>query len=395
MKNAILQLFLASLFCIAASAEVNVDFDGKSTNGQANYNSATINELIGKSQEPPSVQPPYGLPAPAISVKMEVKSESGEWNEIKPVKKEGKANFYKFFPQDLIRTALSCTSNNSNPYPNYWEAVTTYRNLPSYAGHEHTNPPPPALKDPANQDLPNPLDSHTLLVNNNYVFDWFAPEYSTRITQEAQFSYACTGSIVLVDDIIVPGLRPMPAGQNYILYPPANTDNPYHPTKDTHYGTQKLIDTLTSIADTYHQSFSTASPIQINDMSLPWGGLFDIHEDWNPPHSLHRCGSQADIRESQIPQANREKFLEIACKTTVANADQKDGTVLHEFDPATKAIHYHISIRQQEGYPPTGSNIYYYCRSPKPGPQESANELTSCCNPNGSINLTHLSKCLN
>lgn len=38
----------------------------------------------------------------------------------------------------------------------------------------------------------------------------------------------------------------------------------------------------------------------INDMSLPSGGLFDIHEDWNKPHSLHREGRSADIDQCAL-----------------------------------------------------------------------------------------------
>jgi hypothetical protein len=35
--------------------------------------------------------------------------------------------------------------------------------------------------------------------------------------------------------------------------------------------------------------------IYINDMSLPYGGLFDIQGNWRPPHVTHRTGRNADI----------------------------------------------------------------------------------------------------
>jgi len=35
--------------------------------------------------------------------------------------------------------------------------------------------------------------------------------------------------------------------------------------------------------------------IYINDMSLPYGGLFDIQGNWRPPHDTHRTGRNADI----------------------------------------------------------------------------------------------------
>lgn len=30
-------------------------------------------------------------------------------------------------------------------------------------------------------------------------------------------------------------------------------------------------------------------------MSLHWGGLFDVNENWSAPHSLHRTGKSIDI----------------------------------------------------------------------------------------------------
>ncbi len=36
--------------------------------------------------------------------------------------------------------------------------------------------------------------------------------------------------------------------------------------------------------------------LQINDISLPWGGLFDVNGNWAPPHGGHRWGNMADLR---------------------------------------------------------------------------------------------------
>jgi len=103
----------------------------------------------------------------------------------------------------------------------------------------------------------------------------------------------------------------MTTSQNYVLYN-STTDAQYH--ADTHWGTQSLINTLVTIADEYKTIFPAAPPLYINDMSLPWGGLFDVNHDWRVPHKLHRCGNHADIRKVMIPENNRRKFLEIVCK---------------------------------------------------------------------------------
>ena len=35
--------------------------------------------------------------------------------------------------------------------------------------------------------------------------------------------------------------------------------------------------------------------LDVNDISLRWGGLFDIHGDWSVPHRTHRTGRTVDI----------------------------------------------------------------------------------------------------
>lgn len=48
----------------------------------------------------------------------------------------------------------------------------------------------------------------------------------------------------------------------------------------------------------------TPEPIRVNDMSLPWGGLFDIGGNWQPPHSGHRCGTVSDIQSRHLVAAD-------------------------------------------------------------------------------------------
>lgn len=52
-----------------------------------------------------------------------------------------------------------------------------------------------------------------------------------------------------------------------------------------------------------------------NDMSLPFGGLFDLNRDWNKPHTFHRKGDSADIAMTAnqcsypVSAANAQTFL--------------------------------------------------------------------------------------
>ena len=62
-----------------------------------------------------------------------------------------------------------------------------------------------------------------------------------------------------------------------------------------HYGTSTLIKKLRALADSLYKDSSYV--IQINDMSLIYGGPFDCNEKylWDTPHETHRQGVNADI----------------------------------------------------------------------------------------------------
>jgi hypothetical protein len=73
----------------------------------------------------------------------------------------------------------------------------------------------------------------------------------------------------------------------------------HHP--DSHYGTYNTITQLqNAIQDFYDWSGSEEGggkylALGINDMSLIYGGLFDICSDWLPDHKSHRKGKSVDI----------------------------------------------------------------------------------------------------
>ncbi|MEO0297389.1 MAG: hypothetical protein ABIN23_08090 [candidate division WOR-3 bacterium] len=55
----------------------------------------------------------------------------------------------------------------------------------------------------------------------------------------------------------------------------------------------EVANAIFEIAEEYVDS--GGERIYINDLSLPYGGLFDIEGNWQTPHSEHRLGNNADI----------------------------------------------------------------------------------------------------
>lgn len=111
----------------------------------------------------------------------------------------------------------------------------------------------------------------------------------------------------------VPGLQLLPASSYYDKI--GGTDKhhgpPSNPNDDhNHWGTNEFNNRIESMSLAWLNLFSNEPKLQINDMSLPYGGLFDINGQWNSAsgHDTHREGTNADIKSwNMIGEKWKEK----------------------------------------------------------------------------------------
>ncbi|MCL5268339.1 MAG: Ig-like domain-containing protein [Bacteroidetes bacterium] len=100
-----------------------------------------------------------------------------------------------------------------------------------------------------------------------------------------------------------------------------------HPDND--YCTPAMGDSLfLAVLDFYDWSASPAGggvPIKIslNDMSLPWGGVYDIDADWRSPHQLHRIGRSVDINNGGLYQEYNSNHPSLAMMTKLGKELQR------------------------------------------------------------------------
>lgn len=85
--------------------------------------------------------------------------------------------------------------------------------------------------------------------------------------------------------IMVPGLSELPASS---LYDRIGI-KPIHPVN--HHGTGSFVASLRKLAATYKKKFPEHK-LAYNDVSLPFGGLFDYKTAWATPHKSHRLGTK-------------------------------------------------------------------------------------------------------
>ncbi len=138
----------------------------------------------------------------------------------------------------------------------------------------------------------------------------FTTTYTASAFGGEERIFACANvaspSDTVSSDLIVrvPGLFLFPTGGHWLKvggtclhYGPPKPWNPNPPEcqqpDNNHWINQNAYENLVAVAEGYY--FYTGHILCINDISLPYGGLFDIDGNWAPPHRTHRLGEDIDI----------------------------------------------------------------------------------------------------
>ncbi len=100
-------------------------------------------------------------------------------------------------------------------------------------------------------------------------------------------------------------------GPGYKLQAPGADNLQRHP--DYHWGKPQMIDDLKRLAAAIRDSLPGLPDVEYNDISLVWGGMFDILDpgtsrppDWTLPHCSHRFGTGVDFRTRNLPTSDSE-----------------------------------------------------------------------------------------
>ncbi len=123
------------------------------------------------------------------------------------------------------------------------------------------------------------------------LLDYLAPAWGGEVLIKAEATI--DGRVRRAADTLrvhVPGLQELQAGADWVLIGATPNHN------DNHWGTAEVVEAMQNIAQDWRRDFPDEHVLQINDMSLPWGGMFDISGEWSPSHHTHREGRDVDVR---------------------------------------------------------------------------------------------------
>jgi hypothetical protein len=184
-------------------------------------------------------------------------------------------------------------------------------------GHSHHDANRPNGSLGGSGGTPNVVTGNT--GTTGFVFGFTAAE----ISGSHEIAATCTDCTQDGPDtvrVMVSGLQELGPGADYDLIGQTT------PHPENHYGTASLIASLRILAQAYAKAFP-GNRLAYNDMSLEFGGLFDIAAGWRPPHRSHRLGTDVDLR--LVPARQRQALRHLIRQSGI-------GTILVEGD------HWHL-----------------------------------------------------
>ena len=323
MKKAFLTTI--GVIILAVSGFCEDDFDFKSIN----YKKQEIN-----LKEPSLKAQQKQFPQKVLMVR----DENGNYIILNPTatfidENGNKTNYYVIPPNYVGGWKIWCPGSGS------WSAKLTYSQChDKCGGHYHYSPQVPYLRYGGIYEqlthpqtfyyAESPIYFPTMTGDNKkyYYYFWY-PAHSEQITSWIESFGACHGMITDVISVKVDNLEELKEGEGYILTGRTSI-HPYN-----HYVTSSFGKTLKEIGKEWKQICPQSKPLEYNDASLPWGGLFDIKGNWQPPHKGHRYGVEIDISKRRIRKGNREKVIRMMCKYTI---------VYSEGNEPNEVPHYHV-----------------------------------------------------
>lgn len=160
------------------------------------------------------------------------------------------------------------------------------------------------------------------------VVTYVAPRPGGLVDLTGRSGDADSASVTIM--VAVPGLTLLLPGAHYELIGATTA----HPTN--HYGTPGFVSALQQLADSLYAKHG--AKLEFNEMSLEFGGVFDLQQQWDRPHAEHRLGTNCDMRTS----GRTETELRFAR----GKWEELGGTVHDETD--TSSPHYHLRYQRTD-----------------------------------------------
>lgn len=173
--------------------------------------------------------------------------------------------------------------------PNVNFTLGQLRHQPNSGGHDHdsVSRPKGELSAFSGNSGPTGLD---------LTIQYTSPDVSGKVYSDGSCAgpngFSCFSGYYFSFTTQVPNLQRLDADQTFKLIGSTATHS------SNHWGTTSFLAKLREAASMYFLKYEglPEGQLAINDLSLEFGGLFDIGANWKPAHREHRIGVVGDLR---------------------------------------------------------------------------------------------------
>jgi len=185
-------------------------------------------------------------------------------------------------------------TNGIDSIPNY-ELDIEIEFADSSGGHQHSDPGyPNNLRGTLTDSLTNQSQVGSIITSSNQNGLIFLKYISNQSSGKFIITARSTSESLSISDTItvkVPNLLQFGEIGSYTL-----TGETINHVNNHYLINQQAINSLLGASSAFGNSkWNTSGEMRLNDMSLEWGGLFDISGQWRTPHNSHRTGRDVDI----------------------------------------------------------------------------------------------------
>ena len=195
--------------------------------------------------------------------------------------------------RNVMRFIITVTQNNQ-PIPDY-EIQTSMQFIQGTGGHNHTNNEFPTESLGTLRNTNTEQEGVGMLTTQTgedgrieieYTASAFSGQFEITVESTSHNS-SLNGALT----VKVPNLLLFQGNGSYQLTGATGAHS------DNHYiANQQAMESLLNTANAFAiASWNSTGQMRLNDMSIEWGGIFDITGEWEVPHSSHRTGRNVDI----------------------------------------------------------------------------------------------------
>ena len=123
------------------------------------------------------------------------------------------------------------------------------------------------------------------------------------------------------------GLEVLPDSEDYLK----DSNHPGH-SDPVFCGTSDMNRKLAKLAREFRENYPQGGTVSFNDLSLQYGGLYDVDQDWDCDHVLHREGKSADVNRT-VP---KEQLKDLAKRLGLTECHPGSSRMHFEMGPCKK-----------------------------------------------------------